>query len=660
MIEPLLLLWPLLSSASASPPASRVTTASLYVNAASGSDSNNGSFRRPFQTIGRCTSVAASIIGGCRCLVAPGTYRETVNLRGSRTHNIQGIGPGVIISGCDMLDSPQWSPWHGHIYRTTLPGRLLDAMQQLFVDGEMMHEARWPNVRTQSDLFNHTKAWRPTGVGSRYGTVVNADIATQNFSWQGALATLNVAHQFWTWTRTISNHTRGNNTLHYSKNLGGLLGFDKPAHKLAWEHNQFFLSGKLEALDAEREWFATDGFLYLWAPRGANPTSLKVEVKVRDYAFEMNSHVVSAVTLRNMELFAATVGLRRCQYCSLSNLRLRFPTHNRRVREFDSPRGQTISTLINGSHNIVSNFTLSDTNNHGLQFQGQNNTLNNALIENVDSLGTLLYGPLIIKAGDSEVFDAGGDQHPNRVLYTTVRRFGNAGVQTYGATEVAYSHILQGGTIGKDTSALYTSYWSSAGTRWHHNWVHSHFEKCLRADDQSRNVSVFNNVIFNCGTGSYRDWDPPPLQPQWRGYGMIMKGDGHTLNANTMWAAGEAELCVPSCPEPYKPQNHFTRDMHQNSHTYITNNAAHVTKGECSCGCEWNKSETCPPGGAERGNYDGFELGLENMFQFQFRPTSTSPLIGRGINGSDVGAYQHDGEYWIPGCLGLGLACVRM
>ena len=38
-------------------------------------------------------------------------------------------------------------------------------------------------------------------------------LAQHPFSWDGALATLNVAHQFYTWTRTVKNHSKGSASL---------------------------------------------------------------------------------------------------------------------------------------------------------------------------------------------------------------------------------------------------------------------------------------------------------------------------------------------------------------------------------------------------------------------------------------------------------------
>ena len=62
--------------------------------------------------------------------------------------------------------------------------------------------------------------------------------------------------------------------------------------------------------------------------------------------------------------------------------------------------------------------------------------------------------------------------------------------------EVRYSHIHHGGLIGMDTALLYGGGWSTAGMKWHHNWIHDGSEKCLRADDQSRNISAHHNGSF--------------------------------------------------------------------------------------------------------------------------------------------------------------------
>jgi len=38
--------------------------------------------------------------------------------------------------------------------------------------------------------------------------------------------------------------------------------------------------------------------------------------------------------------------------------------------------------------------------------------------------------------------------------------------------DVSFTHVFNGGLVGKDTSGMYTLGWDSAGVIWHHNWVH--------------------------------------------------------------------------------------------------------------------------------------------------------------------------------------------
>jgi hypothetical protein len=95
-------------------------------------------------------------IAGDTCLIRAGVYRETVTVVNSGTAGNPITfkaypGESVTISGADLV-TPEWTPYSGHIYRTNLAWNLdvRNGTQvtgnQIFVDGLMMPEARWPNV----------------------------------------------------------------------------------------------------------------------------------------------------------------------------------------------------------------------------------------------------------------------------------------------------------------------------------------------------------------------------------------------------------------------------------------------------------------------------------------------------------------------------------
>ena len=141
-----------------------------------------------------------------------------------------------------------------------------------------------------------------------------------------------------------------------------------------WSKNQYFLSGKLEALDRPGEWFIERGLhnnqssqngqgqgsrrLHFFPPVGqtCEAPDKEVEVKVRDYAFRQpagpckdknNSLLLS---LSGLRLRGASFGLGCCRGCTLSDLALEYPTYNKHVLEMDAPNTNCTPAAINNGH----------------------------------------------------------------------------------------------------------------------------------------------------------------------------------------------------------------------------------------------------------------------------------------------------------------------
>ena len=306
------------------------------------------------------------------------------------------------------------------------------------------------------------------------------------------------------------------------------------------------------------------------------------------------------------------------------------------------------------------------TNNNGLVLRGEYIRVQNCLIAWTDWIGSLTYTPL------------GAQGNHIVITNTTVEYFGNAGVVTgipnslpsspgepipipqpmaNRYLEVSYCHIHHGGLIGMDTAALYTGGWRSAGSHWHHNWIHDASEKCLRADDQSANMSVHHNVIFNCGVNSITD-----VASKIAGLGIILKGDGHIVYANTVFSANYTELCFPSCIEPLKPFRKQYPLVKQNIRTQIFNVAARRDVGfPCSCR---NKTFLNRPGGNTTALFQGVDLMLQDPLNFNFVPKQNSKLVDSGAivppytdgyvgSAPDIGAYEYGGFKWVPGYHGV-------
>jgi len=539
-----------------------------------------------------------------------------------------------------------------------------------------MIEARWPNVVVGQDedvgaAQMASDAWRKVTNGSAYGRIVDPGLRV-NHSWEGALATLNVAHQWDTWTRRVTKHE--GDAIEYPKDLPGLAGVDPtiyPASATLWDGcevqsskcNQYWLSGKREALDAPREWFHDAGTLYFYEPSCAMPNAT-VEVKARNYAIWQDKPVKSNVRLASLELFGAALQFRNCTDCVVNNVVLSFPTYDPEIRELNAEKGAVAATLVAGTRVNLTNLTIAQSNNWGLELQGDDIVLDNFLIASTDWVSSLNYAPLKM-TGNGMVATRG-----------TVRTFGNAGIVTAipnspaglindtgtqippqpmagRSLEVSYCHVYDGGKVGEDTALLYGGGWAAAGTRWHHNWIHGTMEKCLRFDDQSENSTVDHNVLYDCGEPA---WDPSSGKNS--GLGLVAKGDGHYLYANTIFQTNYSDLCMPSCVEKSKPyRTQFPRVV-QNNRTQVFNSAAATAVATCECpaGSE--------PGGNFTAIYKGADLKLRDAANHDYRPADDSPLVDAGAiippytdgfvgAAPDIGAYESGGDWWQAGCVGL-------
>jgi hypothetical protein len=666
----------------------------IYFVSPEGNDANSGTtISNPLKTISRCNSLLhMSDDQDVTCSIQPGTYNESVAV------NIDTANPNkrrtfigtnaTTLSGLDTLSNLVWHRYGNNkcIWSAQVASNL-PRIQQLFYKGSMQIEARWPNIdiREDKNVGNHVlnrETWKVVGMGSSYGKIQNKELAEFNFSWAGALATLNVAHQFYTWTRNITSHKIGNDSFTYPQNLPGLANTFK--NKKYWDGsctskcNQYFLSGVLGALDVQSEFHhdVENSILYFYPPSASQsrsqctpPSAGEIQIKVRDYAIEVFAKVRN-IQLLNLNVLGAALRMHDCENCIVENVEMKYPTFNRRSTELDVPSSTVAATSINGSNIYIHNTSLRYSNNNGLRISGENILADNILIDYTDWMGSLSYAPFHVNGNNISVRRA------------TVRYFGNAGVVTgipntlphasINSTqnppqpmanrflEVSHSHISNGGKIGMDTAALYTGGWQAAGTRWHHNWIHDTSEKCLRADDQSENMTVHHNVIYNCGVGDKSNINVASKQA---GLGIILKGDGHVIYANTLFNTNYTEMCMPSCMEPLKPFRHQYPLIKQNQRTQIFNTAAKRDLGwPCSC---HNKSYVNSPGGNVTSMFKGSNLNLEDISNYDFRPKASSSLVDAGsiippfTNGyigkaPDIGAYEYgDALWWKAGCVGM-------
>lgn len=598
------------------------------------------------------------------CELAAGEHvveKEAAMLDGKMSPGLAIKGaPGSVLTSIRTVNATIWRQDADGAWSTVLDVPFAEDVQQMFVRNQSavggwstLFEARWPNANLQT-VMDPLVSWAPTGPGSRNGRVVAPSLGATGIDFSGALATLNVAHQFYTWTRYVANFTafsNGSAAFDYPQNLPGITFYANVTEP--WEHNQFFLSGVRGALDSEGEWFynASSATLSVMLPGGAKPAEGVLGVRTAQYCIDTNvtepAVGVSGVTLSQLQLVGCTVRVDCTAQCRLESMWIEYPTYNKLIPESypsTSPYyGHASSTLLRGPNNSsVYNISVRYSVNRGMVLSGDGLNASEVLVDSASWYGTLWYPCLAFSGPGGAVLSR-----------ATVRYCGNAGLTTSSPpVKVTLSNIHHGGQIGLDSANLYTGGVGDALTHWEQNWVWMAREKCLRGDDQSRNMTVVQNVMWDCGT--------PVSDKNDAGFGVVLKGNYHMLGRMTTFNTSIVDMAIPGCPEKYKPWVHQAPLLpHQNNETLVFNSAYMTLDGQAGC----NKTDSKQPGGVYKGDVhaSGIEAMLEDAANHNFTPRAGSPLVDAGVvvppftdgyHGSapDAGAYERGAPYWVPGC----------
>ncbi|NOZ20869.1 MAG: DUF1565 domain-containing protein, partial [Planctomycetes bacterium] len=150
-----------------------------YYVSSNGDDAGPGSAAQPFRTIQKAADVMNP---GDTCHIRRGTYRETVRPArsgeaGKPIRFVAYENEPVTISGAEVLKL-EWAQHKGDIFKATTDGKFI----QLFVDGKMMFEARWPNSPLDDIMaMNRAKA----GKGTDYTILADPNLPPGD--WNGAV-----------------------------------------------------------------------------------------------------------------------------------------------------------------------------------------------------------------------------------------------------------------------------------------------------------------------------------------------------------------------------------------------------------------------------------------------------------------------------------------
>ena len=449
----------------------RLLMSRTWVVATTGSDSNAGTVSSPFRSIQRAATIANT---GDTVLIRGGTYHETVH----PSHNgvtFQNYGSeSVTVSGADPVRG--FAGYSGSIYHASMPASLGEGNDQIFVDGHMINEARFPNSSLDVSHPTLSHIQRYSG-----GTIYDSSLNQSAGFWNGATIHLTPGQQWVAYTGTVTSSGPG--WIHVA--LPRLGGSEAPG-----AGNAYYLTGTFKALDAPGEWYrANSGQLYVRMPASDNPNSHDVEAKHRDFAFDLSGH--SGTTIRGINIFAATIKTdwsstnTTIDHINAQYLSQYAPGNN----GWSVPSTSGIG--LNGSGSVLENSTIAYSAGDGVYVGRSNIRVTNNVIHDIN-YGATDAAPVRITTGGGVMVD-----------HNTIYNAGRSGVtHRVGGVQILYNTIHDVMLQDTDGGATYTVSTNGGGSVIAYNTIYNAHSGGYGAagiflDNNSSHFIVHDNTTYN-------------------------------------------------------------------------------------------------------------------------------------------------------------------
>jgi hypothetical protein len=584
-------------------------SATTYFVATNGSDANTGTnLAEPFQTIQRAS---AGMVAGDSCFIRGGVYHETLAPSRSGASNAPILFAAyanevVTIDAADLVSG--WGFLSNGIFQASANWDLGSGFNQVFVDGAMMHQARYPNYGSGDVLHPATASVVVESANPAIITSAAWSGKPDNY-WAGAWFLGGVGYA-WAWqsARVLTS-------------TGSTITVDPATETPYWwftGSGAGFLWGQFSFLDADNEWHLQTGAgsntLYLRIAGGNNPSTHIVEMKRRIWCVDINGR--SYITVSGLNFWGGAVRLvgngNVLQHCQGQ-----FLSHFMIIGQGYYENGGTESgggIVLNGSRNIVRGCTLLNTAGSGVYTSGTNNVITRNLIYNTDYSGT--YACCLALHGSGEI-----------VTFNTAHSSGRDILRPEGGSaDIRFNDLSDPGALCKDLGVIYE--WgingqgaSGSATRIANNWVHdNHYpvpSPLIYLDNYDRNFVVDHNVCWNSGGDSGIRMNRPAM--------------GLRIYNNTLFNCADiGAYAYDSWPNLNPDSTFWTNDVFQ----YWASNNLFLASSPQAQLVDWTNAD--------------------------FRLRANSPAIDSGVlisgftegylgTAPDLGAYEFGGPAWSAG-----------
>jgi len=427
----------------------------------------------PFRTLKRASGAVGP---GDTCFIRKGLYRETLRparsgRRGQAITFRNYENERAVISGADSITG--WKRGGAGVYIAGAPWDLKDG-NQVFADGRMLSQARWPD--TAAALLKPVRARAQAGTSN---TLTDPKLTGPDHAWKGALLWCAGGSEWICWTARVTAYNAKTHTLTFDRKQ--TKGWYRPR-----KGNPYVLMGVRRALDAGGEWWLdTAGRrLHLRPPDGKAPETLDIAFKHRTDAIDLSART----HIRIVGLHFRAAGIRTDK--ASSNIVLRGLRGSYVAHSYEKDISGKSGVLIHGKRIDVSGCEFAFSSGSVVDMRGSDNRLVNCYIHD-GNYGAKWRGTLA----------AAGRRHV--IAYNTIRHSGRDLVNVHGLTEslIEYNDLSEAGWLTSDLGMIYGHNTDFGNTEIRYNLVHdNHAPACnmgIYFDHLSHNVIVHHNVVWN-------------------------------------------------------------------------------------------------------------------------------------------------------------------
>jgi len=441
-----------------------------------------------YSTVQDAVNAASS---GDVILVHEDTYREEVRI------DVDGItikpynNENVTMSGCEALLN--WTHEGSGVYSTTMNWDVTEGGQnnQVFVDGEMLHLARWPNRTLNNvtdfeegildDVLNRRSASESSY--SYFFDFYDSEIQNEPASrWEGAKVWLNSSNP------TIKKDGQGGTGEVISIN-GNKMVVASMGYRIGDENwgldadTRYYLfdptpsavaaSGGVTALLDNGEWWKDGNTLYVKtfdgnAPASSLSGSNLVEAKKRIFVFRPESGgTFSDVTIQDLDIFGASVtiddnywnqtGISSAENNVLDGLNINYVFHTTDLNvDWQVGWNGRSGIILSGKNNTLKNSIIKQSAASAISCMGHANKIMNNLIDHINyhvtESGAINFGQRHIYTKDHVV-------GYNTITNTShaaisIRNLENSNANNKGATRIHHNRIDYPMTRAFDLGAI--------------------------------------------------------------------------------------------------------------------------------------------------------------------------------------------------------------